>query len=274
MEKPRVFIGSSGEGLPIARAVFSAMAHATEPTLWTNNVFRPGRYPLEELERQLRRHAFAIMVATPDDDLFKKGEMSETLRDNLLVEFGLFAGAIGRRRTFFVCPDAPELALPSDLAGIIIYAYYDARRAARGAGDLAAAVEVPCQQVSEVIREEWDVIQREAQEAGRRIMASKQGKALERLNGAAIQLRDVLLAVQRDALSALSDEDRFQKVKQTAAESVDEIVESFLEDADLIGTREELIALRAATGAALHDHHSLELASRQQSPIAFAGESK
>jgi predicted nucleotide-binding protein len=252
MQKPRVFIGSSGEGLRVAEAVFASLAHSTEPTLWTHNVFRPGRYPLEELERQLKRHAFAIMVATPDDDLFKRGEMSETLRDNLLVEFGLFAGAIGRRRTFFVRPTTPDLALPSDLAGIV-HAQYDAQRAARGTDDLAAAVEVPCQQIREVIREEWDLIQREAQDLGRRIRVSRQGQAMERLNGAAIQLRDALMAVQRDAFSALSDEHVFREVKQAASETVHKIVESFLEDADLVGARAELIELCDATVAALRD---------------------
>lgn len=252
MQKPRVFIGSSGEGLRVAQAVFASFAHSSEPTLWTHNVFRPGRYPLEELACQLRRHAFAIMVATPDDDLFKRGELSETLRDNLLVEFGLFAGAIGQRRTFLVCPSTPALALPSDLTGII-HAQYDAQRASRGPDDLAAAVEVPCQQICAVIREEWDLIQKEAQETGRRIKASQQGQAMARLNGAAIQLRDALMTVQRDAFSALSDERAFQEAKQVASKTVHNIVESFSGDADLVGAKEELLALRDATVVALHD---------------------
>jgi hypothetical protein len=238
--------------LGIAQAVFAALAPTTEATLWTHSVFRPGRYPLEELERQLRRHTFAAIIATPDDELLKRGVLSETLRDNLLIEFGLFAGAMGWRRTFLVCPDETELALPSDLAGLI-HARYDERRAARGGADLAAAVEIPCQQIREVIREECEAAQRQQEEAARRFKASQQGQALARLNNAAIHLRETLAAVQRDALSALADATAFQEAKIAAVHSVKEAVGSFIDDADLVGVKAELLNLCDATVAAIQD---------------------
>ena len=186
MQKARVFIGSSSEGLRIAEAVFAAFQTATEPTLWTHQLFRPGRYPLDELEQQLRRHSFAVLVASPDDEVFKRGESSAAMRDNLLVEFGMFVGAIGRTRTFLVCPNDPELDLPSDLAGII-QAKYDAERASRGSGECAAAVQVACQQIRDAVEEEWNRIQREAQSRATRPRKTEQGQALERLSGVAIQ---------------------------------------------------------------------------------------
>ena len=46
------------------------------------------------------------MLASPDDEIFKRGTSSPAVRDNLLVEFGLFAGVLGRRRTFVSkCPE-------------------------------------------------------------------------------------------------------------------------------------------------------------------------
>ncbi len=105
MSKPRVFIGSSTEGARVAEALFACLKHSTEPTLWSHELFRPGRYPLQELERQLQLHAFAVLVASPDDEVFKRGEKAAAMRDNLLIEFGMFAGAIGSERVFFVCPN-------------------------------------------------------------------------------------------------------------------------------------------------------------------------
>lgn len=49
MRKPKVFIGSSSEGLQIAEALFACLKHSTEPTLWTHELSRPGRYPLKSL---------------------------------------------------------------------------------------------------------------------------------------------------------------------------------------------------------------------------------
>jgi predicted nucleotide-binding protein len=73
MPKPRVFVGSSSEGLPIAQTAFAALGLDTTPTLWTHQLFLPGQYPLEVLENELRRHDFAILVASPDDELVKRG---------------------------------------------------------------------------------------------------------------------------------------------------------------------------------------------------------
>src|SRR5215212_3620485 len=120
MSKPRVFIGSSTEGLPVAESVFAALSRETEPTLWTNQIFTPGTYPLEALDDAIRNHAFAVLVASADDEIVKRGITNPSMRDNVMLEFGLFVGAFGRRRVFFVCPDQPRVSLPSDLAGLTI----------------------------------------------------------------------------------------------------------------------------------------------------------
>ena len=83
MDKPRVFIGSSTEGLKIAEALFACLQHETAPTLWTHQLFLPGDYPLEALERQLRQHSFAVLVASPDDTLIKRGFSSAAMRSRM-----------------------------------------------------------------------------------------------------------------------------------------------------------------------------------------------
>src|SRR5262252_6687290 len=123
MAKPRVFVGSSSEGLPIAQSVSSALERDALPTLWTHQLFLPGQYPLDVLEKELRNQQFAVLVASPDDEVFKRGITSPAMRDNLLLEFGLFSGALGRKRTFFLCPSNPRLELPSDLLGLLTATY-------------------------------------------------------------------------------------------------------------------------------------------------------
>ena len=67
-EKIRVFIISSVEALPIARAVENAFEHDNfHVVLWTHDVFTVANYPIEDLERELEVADFAIAIAQPDD---------------------------------------------------------------------------------------------------------------------------------------------------------------------------------------------------------------
>jgi hypothetical protein len=207
---------------------------------------------MEALEKQLRENAFAVLVASPDDQLIKRGVESPAMRDNLLLEFGLFAGALGRKRSFFLCPDGPTIELPSDLLGMIV-ARYDGTRATGTPDEIAAAVQVPCQQIRTVIREQWEIIREANEERTERIRASEKGKAVERLHGVVIQLRDAVMVVQRDAFAAVSDEPTFKKVKQAAMQQVRTIADSFSEDATLIGVEKEVRALATVTSNALED---------------------
>ena len=252
MESPRVFIGSSTEGLAIAEAVFGCLNKETTPTLWTHQLFLPGQYPLEVLEKQLKRYSFAIIVASPDDELIKRGLSSPAMRDNLLLEFGLFTGALGRRRTFFVCPSKPRIDLPSDLFGILT-ATYDADRVSGEVSERAAAVQSACLQIKGVISEEWSSIQRSKEYNAKRLRTSEESQAVQRLFTVAVRLRDALMAVQRDAFAAFSDKSKFELVKKAAAAEGVKIAESFKGDATKIGVNEELESLLTATNNALID---------------------
>lgn len=252
MSQPRVFIGSSSEGLLIAQAVFSALEHDVVPTLWTNQLFLPGQYPLEVLEKELRRNNFAVLIASPDDEVVKRGITMPAMRDNLLLEFGLFSGALGRRRTFFLCPDSPRVELPSDLLGMIT-ATYDGGRAGLSASERAAAVQSACAQIREVILEEWKHILEGEAELAMKIRAAKETQSVQRLYMVATRLRDALFGLQRDAFAALSDRPAFEQVKRSTADEVRSIAESFREDARIVGTEAELDALQIGTHDALLD---------------------
>ena len=115
--KPRVFIGSSVEGIEYANAVFSELERYAEPKVW-DVCFRPSRSTLPELERIVREHDFAVLILTPDDRLTSRGNRYVSPRDNVVAELGMFIGSRGASRTFFIKPRDVNLRLPSDFLGI------------------------------------------------------------------------------------------------------------------------------------------------------------
>lgn len=118
-ERPRLFIGSSAEGLPIARAVEAGLAYDdVDVTLWTSDVFAPTRQTLEALEALLPETDFALLVLTADDVVRSRGRQGWAPRDNLVFELGLFCGALGRGRSYMLLPREKSLKLPSDLLGL------------------------------------------------------------------------------------------------------------------------------------------------------------
>jgi hypothetical protein len=116
--RPAVFIGSSKEGLGIAEAIQVNLDHACEVTVWSQGVFGLGEGSLEALVDRLESFDFAILVLTPDDVTTSRDVTQQSPRDNVLLELGLFIGALGRKRSFIVYDRNAGLKLPSDLAGV------------------------------------------------------------------------------------------------------------------------------------------------------------
>lgn len=251
MGKPKIFIGSSSEGLKIAEAVFAHFNYEAVPTLWTQNIFLPGQYPLEALEKELKRHHFAIIVASPDDEIIKRGISSPSMRDNLMLEFGLFAGALGRRRAFFICPNEPKIELPTDLMGLIS-ATYDSRRTG-SASEISAGTQVACQRIREVIKDEWGKIESTEREITNSIRQSEKGRSVQKLYMVASRLQDILMVVQKDAFAAFTDKPAFESIKAKTADEITNIAESFSEDASKVGALKELMLLADATRHALSE---------------------
>jgi predicted nucleotide-binding protein len=123
-EKIRVFVISSAEALPIARAIENAFAHDPFATIvWANGVFRVTNYTLESLENELDRSDFAVAIAQPDDRTEVRDQDWPTPRDNVVFELGFFMGRLGRSRAILMEPRATGVKLPSDLAGITTIRY-------------------------------------------------------------------------------------------------------------------------------------------------------
>ena len=116
--RPVMFIGSSKEGLPAAKALQVNLDDAADVVLWSQGIFGLSEGTLESLVERLDDFDFAILVLTPDDVAITRGEAAQLPRDNVLLELGLFMGRLGRERCFVVYDRTKPIKLPSDLAGV------------------------------------------------------------------------------------------------------------------------------------------------------------
>jgi Predicted nucleotide-binding protein containing TIR-like domain len=121
---PTLFIASSTEGLGVAYDVQEALEFDCHSTVWPQGVFQPSRSILDDLTQALARHAFALFVFTPDDEVTMRGQTFRAVRDNVIFEMGMFAGALGVQRCVHLLPrGADNLHLPSDLIGLTALDY-------------------------------------------------------------------------------------------------------------------------------------------------------
>lgn len=118
---PPVFIGSSSEGEAWAEAVRFHLDRRDVPCrMWSMGVFAQGDLTMEALEREMRECSFVVLVATKDDMTRKRGTAKLAPRDNVILEYGMGLGRLGRDRTFLLVPNDFAMHLPSDLAGLTL----------------------------------------------------------------------------------------------------------------------------------------------------------
>jgi hypothetical protein len=131
----QVFIGSSMEGLKIARTLQAELEAATDCAVkrWDTDTFAPGSITLDALIARANSVDFAILVATGEDTITSRGTQSAAVRDNIILEFGLFLGALGRERVYLL--SVGDAKLPSDLQGLTRLIYRD-----RPDGDIRAGL--------------------------------------------------------------------------------------------------------------------------------------
>lgn len=119
----QVFIGSSAEGLQIAKNLQAELEASPDCVVhrWDIGTFDPGSITLDALIAKANRVDFAILVATGEDTLTTRGMEMAAVRDNIVFEFGLFLGALGRERVYLL--SVGDAKLPSDLSGLTRLVY-------------------------------------------------------------------------------------------------------------------------------------------------------
>jgi hypothetical protein len=133
MDKPRIFLGSSGQQEKFLQALTRGLESVADVEPWTTS-FDPGTTTLQRLVDLSREVDFAAFVFARDDwttdsapgsDPAAPGQASP--RDNVVFEAGLFGGALGMRRTFILHANGAKL--PSDLLGLTSVRYDEATTA-------------------------------------------------------------------------------------------------------------------------------------------------
>jgi hypothetical protein len=125
-----MFIGSSVEGVRIAKAIEALLQHTVDCVLWPN-AFVLSKGTIDNLVAEFEKMDFGLFVLSPDDHAEMRQESQVTARDNVIFEAGVFMGRHGLSRTFLVKPrDVKEFHMPTDLVGITT-ATYEGRRAKR-----------------------------------------------------------------------------------------------------------------------------------------------
>jgi len=126
----KIFIGSSTEARD--RGLVSEIAewlqnavHTPAHTIvrWDEaGVFMPGRYVYESLLELSRSVDAAVLVFAEDDQLWYRNDQISQPRANVLIEYGLFSGILGRERAI-ICKEG-DPTTPTDLDGVT---YVDVR---------------------------------------------------------------------------------------------------------------------------------------------------
>ena len=123
MNKPRLFLGSSGKQEKLLQALTRGLEDVARVEPWTTS-FNPGTTTLDRLLELAHEVDFAAFAFARDDwttnstsaaSSTESGQASP--RDNVVFEAGLFGGVLGMRRTFIL--HAKGAKLPTDLLGLI-----------------------------------------------------------------------------------------------------------------------------------------------------------
>lgn len=116
-----IFIGSSSEQRRLAGRIADELGDLGLQILpwWDKKVFRPGDVTLNRLIQLTGLCDAAVLIFGGEKDMvWSRGVLSEGVRDNVLLEYGLFLGACDLQHTVIVCEK--DAKRPSDLDGVTV----------------------------------------------------------------------------------------------------------------------------------------------------------
>ena len=114
----KVFIGSSQEAKKVLHWVATQIEEfGHEPLPWTKpGLFPPGTYTLARLIEIIQDCGAAIFIFAEDDRVWYREDRLPQTRDNVLIEYGLFTGALGLKKAIICQHGRPKT--PVDTMGL------------------------------------------------------------------------------------------------------------------------------------------------------------
>ncbi|RBP69759.1 TIR domain-containing protein [Marinobacter nauticus] len=145
--KPTVFIASSSEAISVAEAVHIKLEQELRVRLW-ENAFDLSSVTITTLIDKTKEADYSVFVFHPDDKSIIRDKEYSAVRDNVILELGMFIGALGLEKCFILVPKSAETAfrLPTDLAGVTASFYDDQEE------NLSDAVTGSCAKIKQVIK--------------------------------------------------------------------------------------------------------------------------
>lgn len=136
--KRKLFIGSSSEGLSIAKQLKAKVdadcGDWISSETWNDgSVFSLNKNTLDCLVRASRKFEYGVLIATKDDIVKSRGIKKAAPRDNVMFEMGMFLGSLGLTRAFLIAEK--ESKLPTDYNGVTVQYFQKAT-----AGSLKKAI--------------------------------------------------------------------------------------------------------------------------------------
>lgn len=146
-DKPTVFIASSSEAISVAEAVHIKLEQEMRVKLW-ENAFDLSSITITTLIGKTKEADYAVFVFHPDDKTLIREKEYSSVRDNVVLELGMFIGALGLEKCFILVPKSAETAfrLPTDLAGVTA-SFYDDQEP-----DLTDAVTGSCAKIKQSVK--------------------------------------------------------------------------------------------------------------------------
>lgn len=87
-----------------------------------------GKTIIEKLESQMPEIGYGIVLATADDEGFRKGAPNEKMyrcRQNVVLELGMLLSKLGRERIAILLQHPKETERPSDIQGLLYIPFED-----------------------------------------------------------------------------------------------------------------------------------------------------
>ncbi len=122
--KPMLFIGSSKESSNIAKKIKENLQPYCQCVIWNENFFELNQSTYYNLVKKSIAFDYAVFIGGADDNVtrIKTKESKKAPRDNIYLEFGLYAGILSPSHTYFFINKKSTIA--SDLSGITLIPYY------------------------------------------------------------------------------------------------------------------------------------------------------